>query len=132
MIAGELLTKVQGLGYKLNREGGNLRYRYIGAGDPPKEARTLLDEVRQYKAEVLDFLRLLEPSQDDHKERLFISPDEAQGRKIERAGGVAYLPSEVKALLALLAGMPKEVWKDSLGKIYEVKKIFPGSRIVRN
>jgi hypothetical protein len=143
VIAGELITRIQGLGYKLSLEGVNLRYRYAGVGDPPKEARGLLDELVRHKAEVLDLLRLFEPNQADLKEpfpmeserlggeRVFLCANETQAREIERTGRVAYLPSEVNALLVISTGMPKEVWKDSLSKIHEVKKMFRGSRIGR-
>lgn len=142
MIA-DLISGLQRLGYELTSNGVNLRYHYVRAGEPSAEAISLLNQVRRHKAEVLDFLRVLEPPRADFKEsflvesaflkdRLFLAADEAQGQEIERAGGVCYLPAEVRSLLALSSGMPGEVWKDSLGKIHEVKKVFPGARIVRS
>ncbi len=62
---------------------------------------------------------------------LYLVANEAQAKEIEKAGGICYLPREVRALLAISAGISKDSLKDYLEKIHEVKKTFRGARIGR-
>jgi len=62
-------------------------------------------------------------------ERLYLVATEAQGKEIEKAGGVCYLPGEVRAIMTLSAGMDEDSLKDYLKKLHAVKRTFRGARI---
>jgi hypothetical protein len=41
------------LGYYLEADGANIRFRYLGGGQPPASAKPLLEELRARKTEAL-------------------------------------------------------------------------------
>jgi hypothetical protein len=45
------------LGYHLEADGSNIRFRYTGPGRPPADARPLIEELRQRKPEALAHLQ---------------------------------------------------------------------------
>ena len=62
-------------------------------------------------------------------EQLYLCGDEEQAGEIERAGGVCYLPNEIKTLILKSSGMDEVALKNYLMKIHGAKKTFPGARI---
>jgi hypothetical protein len=62
------------------------------------------------------------------KDRLYLVANENQGMEIE--GEVAYLPKEIRTLLARSLGMDGEESKDYLKKVHTVKRMFLGARIM--
>ena len=70
MTTQELLTRLCGIGYSLRLEGENVRFKYLGEGEPPPRAKDLLRELRRRKEEVLGYLRSEQAQQD-----LQIQPD---------------------------------------------------------
>ncbi len=138
---GDLVTDLQGLGYELTLDRGNLHFRYAGTGDPPERAATLLEEVKQHKTDVLDYLRLLQTPQADLgkplfiesgilNDRVFLVAIEEQAQEIEKAGIVVYLPGEVRVLLMKSAGMDEGTVKGYLTKVHVIKRVFSGARVM--
>lgn len=134
----DLVSDIQGLGYELTLDGVNLHFQYTGAGDPPERAASLLNELRQHKAEVFAYLRLLHTPQSDLTrplliesgslhDRFYLVADEGQAVEVE--GQVCYLPAEVSVLLKNSQAMTDEQVKDYLTKIHKTKKAFPGARV---
>jgi hypothetical protein len=135
-----LISDLQGLGYQLSLDGVNLRFRYNRAGEPPEGAAILLEGLRQHKVEAVDYLCLLDTPMAKLKAPLLIESarvgdtfylvaNEGQAKAVEEAGGIAYLPSEVRSILATSAGMDGDRLRDYLSKCHEVKKTFRGARI---
>jgi hypothetical protein len=52
-----LLSDLSVIGYEIFLEGETIRLRYQKSDTPPESARQLIDELRKYKAEVLNILR---------------------------------------------------------------------------
>jgi hypothetical protein len=65
------------------------------------------------------------------RDTLYLVANEAQAQEIEHAGGVCYLPGEIRTLLSLASGTDQEGWAVTLRQLHEVKKMFRGSRIER-
>lgn len=61
------------------------------------------------------------------KDTFYLVANETQAREVEQAGGIAYLPQEIRALLTRSGGMDKEALKDYLNKVHMVKRVFPGA-----
>jgi hypothetical protein len=140
MNASELVANLQGMGYRLTLDGGNIRFKYAGAGDPPQEAAVLLEQMKERKAEVLDYLLLLRTPQSELKNPLLIESsflestfylvaDENQARDIEQPGGVCYLPEEIGMLLDKFNRMGERDFRNHLDKIQNLKRTFPGARL---
>ena len=54
----ELLSDLVNIGYEISLEGDNIRYRYQKPGNPPDTVDPLIEELRKYKAEVVDILKM--------------------------------------------------------------------------
>ena len=52
-----LLSDLISIGYEIFLEGDNIRYRYQKLDRPPESARSLIDDLKQYKAEVVSLLK---------------------------------------------------------------------------
>ncbi len=52
-----LFSDLECIGYEIFLEGNNIRYRYQKFGTPPSIARSLIDELRKNKAEVVSILK---------------------------------------------------------------------------
>jgi len=142
----DAIDRLQSIGYSIVLDGGKLIYAYRGKGSPTQDEITpLFEEVRQHKAEVFDYLRLLQIPQAKLerplliesgylKDRFYLVANENQAQEIEQGGGVAYLPEEIHVLLGNSAGMDEGTLKDylckvHLCKVHGVKKAFPGARV---
>ena len=53
-----LLSDLAVIGYEISLEGNNIRYRYQKPGNPPDTVDPLIEELRKYKAEVVDILKM--------------------------------------------------------------------------
>jgi len=53
-----LLSELVNIGYEILLEGENIRLRYRKEDAPPEAARSLINELKMYKAEVLDMLKI--------------------------------------------------------------------------
>jgi hypothetical protein len=53
----ELITDLITLGYDIFLEGDNIRARYERQGDPPQNARVLIAELKDHKAEAVNILK---------------------------------------------------------------------------
>lgn len=53
----DLLARLKGIGYCLYLEGEKLRFKYEGEGEPPEEAKALLDALRESKGEAAIYLK---------------------------------------------------------------------------
>lgn len=53
----EIIAKLISMRYWLEPDGENIRYRYMGLGEPDSEAISLLLSVKAQKSTVLDYLR---------------------------------------------------------------------------
>jgi len=53
----KLLSDLADVGYEVFLDGDNIRYRYRKPGEPPDVVRPLIDELRNYKAEVVEILK---------------------------------------------------------------------------
>ena len=53
-----LLSDLVSIGYEISLEGDNIRYRYQKPGNPPDTVDPLIEELRKYKAEVVDILKM--------------------------------------------------------------------------
>ncbi|MDN3512521.1 MAG: hypothetical protein NG784_14630 [Candidatus Jettenia sp.] len=53
----KLIYTIQDLGYKVFLEGDKIKLKFIGKGDPPKEALIIVNEIRGNKAIVIEYLR---------------------------------------------------------------------------
>lgn len=58
---GELIERLKGLGYRLHLDGDRVKFRYTGVGEPPAEAKALIDELKGKKAEAMDYLKEQRP-----------------------------------------------------------------------
>ena len=52
-----LLSDLSVIGYEIFLEGENIRLRYQKPDTPPESARLLIEELRKYKAEVMNILK---------------------------------------------------------------------------
>lgn len=52
-----LLSDLATVGYKIFLEGDHVKLRYQKSGNPPDTVRPLIDELRKYKAEVVNILK---------------------------------------------------------------------------
>jgi len=53
-----LLSDFALIGYEIFLEGNNVRYRYQKPGTPPDTVRSLIEELRKYKDEVVNILKM--------------------------------------------------------------------------
>lgn len=53
-----LLSDLATVGYEIALEGGRVKLRYRKSGRPPDTVKPLIDELRKYKAEVVNILRM--------------------------------------------------------------------------
>lgn len=53
----KLINTIQNLGYKVSLEGDKIKFKFIGNDDPPKEALTIINEIRGNKAIVIEYLK---------------------------------------------------------------------------
>lgn len=53
----DLIERLESMGYSLCLEGEKVRFRYTGAGEPPTEAKALIDNLRGKKAEAMGYLK---------------------------------------------------------------------------
>ncbi|GAB62736.1 MAG: hypothetical protein DWB56_04095 [Candidatus Jettenia sp.] len=53
----KLIHTIQYLGYRVLLEGDKIKLKFIGKDDPPKEASTIINEVKQNKDMVIEYLR---------------------------------------------------------------------------
>lgn len=53
-----LLSDIGTVGYKISLEGNNIRLRYQGQGTPPVSAIPLIYELKSYKTEVVEALKM--------------------------------------------------------------------------
>lgn len=56
----EIITILVDMGYRLEPDGENIRYKYMGPGEPDAEAESLLVSMKAQKPTVLDYLRAKE------------------------------------------------------------------------
>jgi hypothetical protein len=54
----QLLSDLAVVGYEIYLEGNNIKYRYRKPGNPPNNARHLIEELRICKADVINVLKL--------------------------------------------------------------------------
>lgn len=137
----DAIDKLTSLGYRITLDGEKLRYAYQGKNNPSQnEITPLLEVLKSHKAQVLDYLRLLQTPQAKLEKPLliesgylndtfFLVANEVQAGEIEREGKVCYLPGEIRALLTNSTGMDEEGLKDYLNKVHGIKKTFPGARV---
>lgn len=64
----DLIGKLKCLGYALYLEGERVKFRYAGEGEPPEEAKALLDALRERKGEAVAYLKEVMP-------KPFLEPD---------------------------------------------------------
>lgn len=119
MNAGELINNLQGLGYQLSVDGVNLRFRYTGAGEPPEGAATLLEGLRQRKAEVVSYLLL--GKQADFEAMFNQALEEINGRY--ESGAIPYIRGNYPALWQEIVGTENQLNDSWLaGKAESFKK----------
>jgi hypothetical protein len=53
-----LLSELSVIGYEIFLQGENIRLRYQKPDAPPESARLLIDELREYKAEAVNILKM--------------------------------------------------------------------------
>lgn len=53
-----LLSDIVAIGYEILLEGDHVKLRYRKRDNPPDTVRPLIDELRQYKAEVVNILKM--------------------------------------------------------------------------
>jgi hypothetical protein len=53
-----LLSDLATVGYEIFLEGDHVKLRYRKSGSPPDTVRPLIDELRKYKAEVVNILKM--------------------------------------------------------------------------
>lgn len=53
-----LLSDLAIVGYEIALEGDHLKLRYRKSGSPPDTVKPLIDELRKYKAEVVNILKM--------------------------------------------------------------------------
>ena len=81
-----LLSDLAVIGYEISLEGNNIRYRYQKPGNPPDTVDPLIEELRKYKDEVLNILKMGDT----------ITPTE---KSQSRANVKAAWPLEIQALI---------------------------------
>ena len=81
-----LLSDLATVGYEIFLEGDNVKLLYQKPGTPPETVRPLIDELRKYKAEVVNILKAV---------NTIIDPERAQPRANVQA---SWLP-EVQSLI---------------------------------
>ncbi len=64
----ELIAKIQRAGFTIALEGEKIRLEYAGKGEPPEEAKALLDDLRERKEEAVACLKWTMP-------KPFLEPD---------------------------------------------------------
>ncbi len=57
----ELIAKIRQAGFTVVLEGEKIRLEYAGQGEPPDEAKALLDALRERKGEALAYLKGIMP-----------------------------------------------------------------------
>ncbi len=63
-----LIAKIKQAGFTVVLEGEKIRLEYAGQGEPPEEAKALLDALRERKGEALAYLKGTMP-------KPFLEPD---------------------------------------------------------
>lgn len=53
----KLINTIQNLGYKVFLEDDKIKLKFIGKDDPPKEALTIINEIKGNKAVVIEYLK---------------------------------------------------------------------------
>lgn len=53
----ELIAKIQRAGFSIALQGEKIRVEYAGGGEPPEEAKALLDALRERKGEAVAYLK---------------------------------------------------------------------------
>jgi hypothetical protein len=151
MNSSTLVSKLNSVGYTLYHQEGKIRLRYTLNGDPdPAQITPLLDELKQHKAEVMEFLKnqdatpclqvekieamplnefaktnlALKVNSSILGEPVYFAPNDHVAEKIKGDGFVTYTAKELEYLAE------KGLTPEELREIHETKKIFPGSRIV--
>lgn len=51
------INTIQNLGYRVSLEDGKIKLKFIGDGNPPKEASTIINEIKGNKAVVTEYLK---------------------------------------------------------------------------
>ena len=53
----KLINTIQNLGYKVSLEGDKIKLKFLGKDDPPKEALTIINEIKGNKVIVIEYLK---------------------------------------------------------------------------
>lgn len=133
---GKLILKLESFGFDLWIEGTDIRFKYRGEGEPPKEAQTFLKEIREHREEVFDSLVeeikrmpleefkrgnfLLKVRSSLLDEIIFFASNLATVEKCGTVAGPIYTAYELEKLLE--SGARGE----DLKAIHEAKAIFNG------
>lgn len=64
----ELIAKIRQARFTIALDGEKIRVEYAGQGEPPEEAKALLDALRERKGEVIAYLK-------DAMPKPFLEPD---------------------------------------------------------
>jgi hypothetical protein len=62
---------------------------------------------------------------------VYLVKDEIMASEAEKQGLIAFTTEEIKVMGALERSMGKEQWISHLKAVYQTKKIFEGSRVIR-
>ncbi len=53
----KLINTLQNLGYSIFLDGDKIKLKFVGKDDPPKEASTIINEIKGNKAIVIEYLK---------------------------------------------------------------------------
>ena len=53
----KLIHTVQNMGYKVSLKGDKITLKFIDKNDPPKEALTIINQIKENKAMVIEYLK---------------------------------------------------------------------------
>lgn len=53
----KLIHTVQNMGYKVSLKGDKIALKFVGKGNPPKEALTIINQIKGNKALVIEYLK---------------------------------------------------------------------------
>lgn len=90
----KLITALKGMGYSVLLDGENLRLRYLGTGPQPVEAQELIEELRDHKAEAVEYLRARRPLPHFDTDGGLVIPFDADPRFHYWAGGLSIAQTE--------------------------------------
>lgn len=66
----KLINTIQNLGYSISLEGDKIKLKFVGKGNPLKEASTIINEIKGNKAIVIEYLKTMNKMEAIFKDKV--------------------------------------------------------------